>query len=153
MKFGEELDVSCTVIVISKDGKALIVQRPSNKSFPNKWTVAGGKIKVGDGDRITETFYYHTAEHCARRELFEETFIHIWYMPLRYLDSIYTTETNRLILSFYVLMDKNADEFVIKLSECQDCKWITEDEIKNYDFIPDIGGEIREVFKILQQQR
>jgi 8-oxo-dGTP pyrophosphatase MutT (NUDIX family) len=150
----KELDVSCTVIVISKDLKALIVQRPANKSFPNKWTVAGGKIKIGDGERITETFYYHPAEECARRELFEETGIHIWHMPLQYLDSIYTTETNRLILSFYIIMDKDAKDFKITLDECQDYKWLTEENIKEYrialKFIPDIGGEILEVFKRLR---
>ena len=153
MTMNKELSVSCTVIVISRDARALIVQRPPNKSFPLKWTVAGGKIKVGDGDRITETFYYHPAEHCARRELFEETGIHIWFMPIHYLDSIYTDETGRLILSYYVFLDKDAADFKIDLDkECNDYKWITEDEIKNYDFIPDIGGEIREVFKIRHEE-
>lgn len=149
----KELDVSCTVIVISKDMKALIVQRPENKTFPLMWTVAGGKIKVGDGTRITETFYYHPAEHCARRELFEETGIHIWYMPLQYLDSIYSAETNRLILSFYVLMDKDAKDFKITLDECKDYRWVEDYMIDSYNFIPDIGGEIKEVFKRIRNAK
>ena len=41
----EAVKVSSTVIVISKDMKALIVQRPSDKTFANLWTVAGGKIR------------------------------------------------------------------------------------------------------------
>jgi len=51
----ESLKVSSTVVVISKDKKALIVQRPPNKSFANLWTVAGGKLQDTDGilDEIT----------------------------------------------------------------------------------------------------
>jgi hypothetical protein len=41
----------------------------------------------------------------------------------------------------------------ITLSECQDYKWIEEHEISQYEFIPDIGGEIKEVFKILKKER
>jgi 8-oxo-dGTP pyrophosphatase MutT (NUDIX family) len=147
-----ELSVSCTVIAISKDRLALIVQRPPNKSFPLKWTVAGGKIKVGDGERVSDTFFYHPAEYCACREFYEETGIPISSSGLYYLDSIYSADTDRLILSFYVIINENAKNIPIKLDECQDYKWISEDQIKDFDFIPDIGGEIKEVFKRLPRR-
>jgi len=142
----ESLKVSSTIIVISKDRKALIVQRPPDKTFANLWTVAGGKIQDTDGTIISENFRYFSAEFCAVRELGEETGICVSAKNLRYLCSIYAGEINRLVLSYYVVLDKNADEIEIKLSECQAYKWIIRNEIKNYRFIPDIGGEIAEVF-------
>ena len=149
----DNIKVSATVIVISKDKKALIVQRPPDRAFPNLWTVAGGKIQDTDGDLIHEGFLYNSVEYCAKRELFEETAIHVWHMPLHYLCSITTIwgETKRVILSFYVILDKNTEDMKIKLDECQTYKWITEDEIKDYDFIPDIGGEIKEVFRRIKE--
>lgn len=142
----KSMKVSSTVIVISKDRKALIVQRPPDKAFANLWTVAGGKLQDTDGVTVSKTFKYLSSECCAVRELEEETGIYISIKDVKYLCSIYAGEINRLILSYYVVLDKNADEIEIKLSECQAYKWITRDEIKNYHFIPDIGGEIKEVF-------
>lgn len=154
----ESLKVSSTVIVISKDMKALIVQRPSDKTFANLWTVAGGKLQDTDGipavltnllgvKHVTEDFRYFAAEVCAIRELCEETGICVFIKDLKYLGSAYAGAINRLILSYYVVLDKNADEIEIKPSECQAYEWITRDEVKNYDFIPDIGGEIDDIFK------
>jgi len=154
----ESLKVSSTVIVISRDRKALIVQRPPDKTFANMWTVAGGKISDTDGIPVTRNFRYFSAEVCAIRELEEETGIHVFIKDLKYLCSVYAGAINRLIISYYVILNKNADEIEIKLSECQAYKWVTRDEaignhfskgyvVKNYNFIPDIGGEIEEVFK------
>jgi ADP-ribose pyrophosphatase YjhB (NUDIX family) len=151
----DNIKVSATVIVISKDNKALIVQRPPDKAFPNLWTVAGGKLQDTDGDVKSKGFRYNSVEDCARRELFEETRIHVWFMPLHYLCSITTIwgDTRRVILSFYVVLDKDAKDMKIKLSENQTYRWIEEHEIPQYGFIPDIGGEIKQVFKILEKER
>jgi len=150
----KNLMISSTIIVISKDNKALIVQRPANKTFPNLWTVAGGKIQDKDGIIATKNFRYFSAEACAVRELGEETGINfIGVHRLNFLCSVYSGELNRIILSFYTTIKMDADQISIRLSECQDYKWITEDEIKNYNFIIDIGGEIREVFKRLETEK
>jgi len=154
----KSLKVSSTIIVISKDKKALIVQRPSDKMYANLWTVAGGKMQDTDGILVADDFRYFSAEVCGIRELEEETGIHVFIKDLKYLCSIYAGAINRLILSYYVVLDKNANEIKINLSECQAYKWVTRDEakgvkilkghfVKNYNFIPDIGGEIEEVFK------
>ena len=143
----ESLRVSSTVVVISKDMKVLIVQRPPNKSFANLWGIAGGKLQSTDGTLITSNLRYFSTEACAVRELREETGISVLISDLKYLCSLYAGAINRLILSYYVILDKNADEIEIKLSECQAYKWIIQDKIKYYRFIPDIGGEIEEVFK------
>ena len=144
----ESLRVSSTVVVISKDMKVLIVQRPPNKSFANLWGIAGGKLQSTDGTLITSNLRYFSTEACAVRELREETGISVLIKDLKYLCSLYTDVRNLLVLSYYVILDKDADEIEIKmdLSECQAHRWINRGEIKNYDFILDIGGEISEVF-------
>jgi len=147
----ENLKVSATIIVISKDMKALIVQRPPDKAFANLWTVAGGKLQSIDGTPIGDGFRYFAIEKCAIRELKEETGINVCNKTLHYLCSIYAGQINRLILSFYVILDNNADEIKIKLSECQTYRWIRKHEIHQYGFIPNIGGEIEEVFARLKQ--
>jgi len=144
--------VSATIIVISADRKALIVQRPSDKTFANLWTVAGGKIQSTDGIPVTDNFRYFSSEVAAIRELEEETGIHTFIKDLRFLCSIYARQINRLIISFYVILDQYSDRIKIKLRECQAYKWIERHEISQYRFIPDIGGEIEEVFARLEQE-
>ena len=139
--------VSSTIVVISKDRKVLIVQRPPDKVYANLWTVAGGKMQDTDGILVSDDFRYFSTEVCGIRELEEETGIHVYIKDLKYLCSIYAGAINRLVLSYYVVLDKNADEIEIKLSECQAYKWVTKDEIENYNFIIDVGGEIKDVFK------
>jgi 8-oxo-dGTP pyrophosphatase MutT (NUDIX family) len=147
----DEVKVSATIIVISKDRKALIVQRPSDKTFPNLWTVAGGKMQDTDGVLAGNNFLYFSAENTAVRELKEETGIIVPFTKIKYLCSLYAGQIKRLVLSYYVVLDKNTNEIEIKLDECQTYRWITKDQIKVFNFIPDIGGEIEEVFMRLEK--
>jgi 8-oxo-dGTP pyrophosphatase MutT (NUDIX family) len=148
----ENIKVSATVIVISKDNKALIVQRPPDKAFPNLWTVAGGKLQDTDGYTLPNDkgFRYESLESCARRELLEETGIKLGIEKLQYLTSITTIwgDTRRVIVSFYVFLGQDSQDIKINLSECQDYRWIPEYLIDSYNFIPNIGEEIHEVFKL-----
>ena len=153
----DALIVSSTIIVISQDMKALILKRlPTEKRFPNIWTVAGGKLKIYDGEKYSEGFYYYPAEEAACRELEEETGIHASYVrpKMKYLCSIVSLEAiKRLILSYYVYIPMNSNEIEIKTEDGQEYKWIYEHELYDYEFIVDIGGEIRKVFEILKEQR
>lgn len=149
----KNLKISATVIVVSKDYKALIVQRPLNASFPGKWTVPGGKVDPADGRILANfpEFKYQVAESCAIREIKEETGIHLDYNNLTFLCTILCDSTQRLIISFYAIIEKKSDEIKIILNECKDHRWIGLEEIKEYDFIPDIGGEIEEVLNNLNR--
>jgi len=149
----ENLKVSATIIVISKDGKALIVQRPPDKTFANLWTVAGGKLQDTDGIPAGDQFRYFSAEAAAVRELKEETGIETTIKKLSYLCSLTAGKIERIILSYYVVLDKNASEVEIKLDECQAYHWIERNQISWYGFIPDIGGEIEEVFHRLDEEK
>jgi len=144
------LEVSATVILVSKDHKVLIVKRLPEGRWANKWAVIGGHLKEEDGIfGGYPDIKYFPAEYCVIRELEEETGIKIydWVDKLKYLATIVTLGPNnhRLILSYYLNLDKNADEYVVHLTEAQEYKWICGEDILYYDFVPDIGGEIREV--------
>jgi 8-oxo-dGTP pyrophosphatase MutT (NUDIX family) len=141
------LKISATIIVISKDMKALIIQRlASEQNFPNYWTVAGGKIDSKDGVEVADGFMYFSSEYCAVRELMEETGIKVSTNDIKFLCTIVAPQINRLIISYYVVLDKNADEIKITLNDCQAYRWIYETLVDSYQFIPDIGGEIHHVF-------
>lgn len=146
----KEFSISATIILVSSDMKALILQRNPNDSFPNKWTVAGGKLNDTDGDFTNgKDFCYYPAEYAAIREVKEETGIDVEPKELRFLCSLYLKEINRFIVSFYAVLDKKADDTHVLLSDNQAHSWISRDEIKNYDFIPDIGGEIESMYAAL----
>jgi 8-oxo-dGTP pyrophosphatase MutT (NUDIX family) len=146
----EPLIISSTVIVISKDRKALILQRsPTEKRFPNLWTVAGGKLQKTDGRMIGQGFYYNAVEDTICRELEEETGICQAYSRprLKYLCSIVSTEAiKRLVISYYIIADFNSYDINITTENNQRYEWITEDQIDYYNFIFDIGEEIKDVF-------
>lgn len=144
------LKVRATVIVISKDRKALILQRPPNQPFGMMWTVAGGKLNDIDGVLIEDLVKYYPAEMCAVRELEEETGIKVEAGDLKYLCSITTSE--KIILSYYVVLDEEA-EFIdvsIPLGEIFAYTWVEEKRLDDYDFIIDIRSEIKDVMEKLK---
>jgi len=144
----KEFGVSAAIILISKDRKALVLQRNADDTFPNKWTVPGGKVNENDGDFTNDgEFCYHLAECSAIRELKEETGIEVGLNDLQFLCSLYIKAINRFLISFYVVLDIDSGSMNISLSDNQAYAWISRDEIKSYDFIPDIGGEIRAVYE------
>jgi len=147
----KEMSISATIILVSKDRKSLILQRNPGDSFPNKWTVPGGKLKDEDFDfSKSKDFCYYPAEYAAIREVKEETGIEVKLGQLRLLCSMYMTPINRLVISFYAVLGRNSDEMKISLSDNQAYSWIKREEIGNYDFIPDIGLEIEDTYKLIE---
>lgn len=147
----KEMSISATIILISKDNKALILQRNPNDTFPSLWTVPGGKLK--DQDFVyskDENMSYYTGEYAAIREVKEETSIEVKNENLRFFCTMYMRQINRFVLSYYALLDKNSEEMNVVLSDNQDYRWISREEIKDFDFIPDIGGEISDTFELIK---
>jgi|TARA_A200000159_G_scaffold5984_2_gene5436 8-oxo-dGTP diphosphatase len=100
------------------EDKFLIGQRlESNPKFPNKWELPGGKVEEGE-----------SPDDAIVREWKEELDIEIktyYLIPER--------ELHGLMVYPYLIKYKSGKP---RLNEHQKVKWITLDEISDYDFTP-----------------
>ena len=135
--------VVVTVIIV-KDGKYLITKRaPTEKAFPNQWTVPGGKLEASDytkRPKDTGSHWYNVLEDLAKREVLEETGLEVKNM--KYLTSlVYFREDNipTIIVSLY------ADYIPAEIKLCDaltEYAWVTLEESKNYELIEGIYEEL-----------
>ena len=141
--------------IIIKNGKFLITKRaPTEKAFPNQWTVPGGKLELHDyidRQKDTASHWYNILETLLKREVLEETGLKI--KNIRYLTSLaYMRSDNipTLIISLYA--DHNSGE--IKL--CDDLTehaWVTLEEAKNYELIEGIYEELEMLDRVLKGKK
>jgi len=140
-----ELHRVVATAIIYKDGKFLITRRALDKKvWPGKWTVPGGGLEIDDYINLPPTtksnIWYFALENTLRREVEEEVGLEMG--EVKYLlDLAFVRPDNIpvLTLSFYAPWKSGE----VKLnSENIDHKWITIDELKNYDLIEGIPGEI-----------
>lgn len=140
--------VAVTGIII-KDGKFLIAQRSEKEAaFPGCWTVPGGKLRSTDytlRDRDTGDAWYYVLEDLLKREIKEEVNLEI--KNIKYLLSLtYMRSDNipTLVLSYYCEYASGK----LKLSdELMDYKWVTVDELDQYELISGVQEEIEMVAK------
>lgn len=138
--------VVSTAIII-KDSKYLIVKRSSHeKSFPNQWTVPGGKLETSDyinRDKDTSSHWYNVLEYSIRREVMEETNLKI--KNIQYLTSLAFIRPDNIpviVLSFYADYDSGN----VKLDEDHsNYAWVTLEEAEDYQLIEGIYEEIEMV--------
>ena len=107
--------------LIWKDGKFMICQRPENKARALLWEFVGGKVEKGE-----------SREDALIRECKEE--LDVIVKPLDVfctVDHVYPDITIRLILFNAEIVSGTP-----KLLEHADLKWITAEDIDNYQFCP-----------------
>ena len=107
--------------LIWKDGKFMICQRPENKARALLWEFVGGKVENGE-----------SREDALIRECKEE--LDVTVNPLDVfctVDHVYPDITIRLVLFNAEILSGEP-----KLLEHADLKWISADEIDNYEFCP-----------------
>lgn len=113
--------VKVVAALIWKEDRFMICQRPAHKARGLLWEFVGGKVEQGETD-----------EEALIRECREELDIEIGtkdiFMSLvhKYPDM----EINLILFNAYI---KRGEP---KLLEHKDIKWITTDEIPEYDFCP-----------------
>jgi 8-oxo-dGTP diphosphatase len=141
--------------IIMKDGKFLITKRaPTEKAFPNQWTVPGGKLELHDyidRKKDTSSHWYNILETLLKREVLEETGLKI--KNIRYLTSLaYIRSDNipTIIISLYA--DHNSGE--IKLcDDLTEYAWVTLEEAKNYELIEGIYEELEMLDRVLKGKK
>lgn len=122
----------------------LVMQRsPSEKKFPLRWTVPGGKLTTEDYihlEKDTPHYWYNVLEKTLKREVKEEAGIDI--KNIRYVTSLaYYSEDNAPSLVISCLADYAEGEIKIDHSMV-DFKWVTLEEAKNVDLIEGIYEEL-----------
>lgn len=141
--------VTCILV---KDNKFLITKRASTeKTFPDVWTVPGGKLEVSDYKEKpmdTSIHWYNTFEDLLKREVMEEVGLKV--NSSKYLTSMVFIRKQKvptLIASFYS-EDFEGD---IKLSEeMSEHAWVSLEEAKDYDLIVGIYEELEMLDKVLK---
>lgn len=143
-----------TAIIYNDEGKYLITKRgPNKKVYPNKWTVPGGGVEAEDYVNSPKTVgnsWTRIVERTLIREIKEEVNLEIEKIELL-LDLIFIRPDNVpvLTLSYYAKLKSG----VVKLEEEDtDFAWVTVDEVKKYDLIEGIYGQIEEVNEILKDR-
>lgn len=143
--------ISVTGIII-KNGRFLIAKRaPSEKAFPGKWTVPGGKLETGDYEgrpKDTQSHWYNVFEHVLRREVMEETGLKI--KNIRYLTSMAYIRPDgipAIIVSLFADYDSGEIKLCPALTEYA---WVTLKEAKKYDLIEGIYEELEMLESLLK---
>ena len=123
------------VAALIRDGdKFLIGQRPANKKRGLLWEFVGGKTEPGE-----------TKEKALARECKEELDIEVKVNDV-FIEVIHEYPDINVCLTIFNAEIVSGE---IKLLEHVAIKWITKDEIDNYDFCPadvDILAKIKETF-------
>ncbi len=138
--------------IIIKDGKYLITKRaPTEKAFPNEWTVPGGKLELDDyknREKDTSAHWYNIFEDLLKREVTEE--VNLEMKNIRYLTSlsyIRSDDIPTIIVSLYADYDKGEIKLCPALT---DHAWVSLEEAKNYKLIEGIYEELEMLDKFLK---
>ena len=111
------------VVLIDRDGRVLITQRPKGKNMEGLWEFPGGKIELGE-----------TPEDALVRELYEELGIETWsscLAPLTFASHGYS--------DFHLLMPLFACrkwDGTPTPKEGQNLKWVNVKNLKDFPMLP-----------------
>lgn len=152
--------ISVTGIIVKKDEakdckemhRFLICKRsPSEKIFPSKWCVPGGKIQQSDfasSRKDTSDHWLDIFEKTLRKEILEETNLEI--EKIGYVSNLALIRPNgfsTIIVSLYAF--HKSGEVELAKDELTDYAWVTLHEAKNYDLIENIYEQLKKVEHIL----
>lgn len=144
--------IAVTGIVRNNEGKFLICKRsPTEKAFPNKWCVPGGKVEVNDfinSPKSTADHWLDVFEKVLCREIKEETNLEV--SEIGYVSNLAFIRPNgfsTVIISLYA--QHLSGEVKLNQEELVDYAWVSLEEAKNYDLIENIYEQIEKVENII----
>jgi 8-oxo-dGTP diphosphatase len=118
------------------NGKLLIAKRTDERKFwPGLWEILGGRVEKGESD-----------EEALKREFYEESKIKVkvlkQYHEFRYIYIDDDAVENDFIVS--------ADNFhvVIDPKEHTEFRWISENELDDFEMSPDMRESVQKAFKV-----
>jgi 8-oxo-dGTP diphosphatase len=110
-----------TAAILIRGDKIFIGQRKAGKRMAHLWEFPGGKL---EGEE--------TPEECLAREMKEEFGVDVAVREL-FGESVYHYEHGTIRLLAY-FVDWTGGE--MSLTDHQDCKWVSFDDLENYEFAP-----------------
>ena len=113
--------VKVTAAILEKDGRILIDQRNSKYHLTGKWEFPGGKIEAGE-----------TPEECLARELNEEFDIEVSIGDHLGSNIHHYDHISIELLAYCAFWDGGK----INSTDHKDFKWVTIDELDQFDFAP-----------------
>ena len=136
--------------IIRAKGKYLICKRsPTEKIFPGKWCVPGGKVQQSDfisSPKDTQDHWFNIFEKVLQREILEETGIKV--KNIGYVSNLALLRPNgfsTIIVSLYA--EHDSGEVKLNQNELTDYVWANLEELKDYDLIENIYEQIQKVEK------
>lgn len=117
--------------------KFLIIKRHKNEiAYPGKWAFPGGKVERGE--TVLETL---------KREVLEEVGLEIEDHKEFLMDFTFIRPDDINVVGFcFEVIAKTND---VKLADdFEDFKWITPEELSNYDYIEGINEEVKLAFEL-----
>jgi 8-oxo-dGTP pyrophosphatase MutT (NUDIX family) len=147
--------IAVTAIVYNKDRQFLITKRAAHEEhWPGKWTVPGGRISTDDYINTPFTYknqWYYSLTNALKREVKEEVGIEIG-KPEYLLDLTFIRGDGIPVLVLSYFAEYLSGEVVLD-EDSTDFKWISADEISDYDLIDGIDDEIKMVDEILKKRK
>jgi 8-oxo-dGTP diphosphatase len=139
--------IAITGLVV-RDGKYLICKRSaSEKLFPNKWCLPGGKIQQSEfinTKKDTSDHWLNIFEKTLMREIREETGLEV--EPIGYISSLAMLRPNGFSTIILALLARyKSGEVTLANDELSDYAWVSLEEAKNYDLIENIWEQIEKV--------
>lgn len=111
-----------TAAIIEHNGKVLIAQRKHGKNQEYLWEFPGGKLEEGE-----------TLEECLHREIMEELHLEIAVGEF-FMESRYDYDSGSISLNaFFASASK---EHITYMDSHEQVKWISPQEISDYNFAP-----------------
>lgn len=138
--------------ILIKDNKFLITKRaPTEKAFPNQWTVPGGKLELDDyakRPKDTSAHWYNVFEDLLKRETMEEVGLNI--KNIRYLTSLSYIRSDNIPTIIVSLFADPVGEEIKLCPALTEHAWVTLEEAKNYDLIEGIYEELEMLDRLLK---
>lgn len=110
-----------TAAVIQKGDKILLAQRKPNSNLGLKWEFPGGKLEIGE-----------TPEEGLKREIREELDLEIEVEDI-FKVVVQSYNEKDLVLLCYKCKYLSGEA---KTLDCHDFKWVTKDELNDFDLAP-----------------
>ena len=141
--------------ILVKDGKFLITRRaPTEKAFPNQWTVPGGKLELKDystRQKDTSAHWYNIFEDLLRREVMEEVGLEI--DNIKYLTSLSYIRSDNIPTIIVSLFSDYREGYIKLCPALTEYAWVNLEEAKNYDLIEGIYEELEMLDKLLKGEK